>query len=53
MYLNLPIMVTLFFGGYQMIFIDLLFIFFASKVNEVTRAQQFGDRLLRDSLEKI
>jgi hypothetical protein len=38
MYLNLPIVVTLFYGGYQMIFIDLLFIFFASKVNEVTRA---------------
>ena len=30
MYLNLPIVIVLYFGGYQMIFLDLLLIFFVS-----------------------
>ena len=33
MYLNLPVMITLFYGGYQMIFIDIVFIFFVSKIH--------------------
>lgn len=32
MYLNVPIMITLFYGGYHMIFIDFLFIFLVSNI---------------------
>jgi hypothetical protein len=53
MYLNLPLIITLFFGGYQMIFIDILFILIASKLNEAVRMQGFGDRLLKEALGKI
>lgn len=53
MYLNLPVIITLFFGGYQMIFIDILFILLASKLNEAVRMQGFGDRLLKEALGKI
>jgi hypothetical protein len=53
MYLNLPLIITLFFGGYQMIFIDILFIIIASKLNEAVRMQGFGDRLLKEALGKI
>jgi len=53
MYLNLPVMITLFYGGYQMLFIDVLFIFLASKLHEVSRAQSFGDRLIKEALGKI
>ena len=53
MYLNLPVIITLFYGGYQMIFIDILFIFLASKLHEVSKAQGFGDRLIKEALGKI
>ena len=53
MYLNLPLMITLFYGGYHMILIDILFILIASKLNEAVRVQGFGDRLLKEALNKI
>jgi len=37
-YLNIALIVTLFFGGYQMIFVDVLFIILASKLNDVSRS---------------
>ena len=46
MYLNLPLIITLFFGGYQMIIIDVLHIFLFSQLNESTRAQSFGLSLI-------
>lgn len=53
MYLNLPLMLTLFFGGYQMIILDVLHIFVASQLNESTRAQAFGNSLIQYSLNNI
>jgi hypothetical protein len=53
MYLNLPLMLTLFYGGYQMIIIDILHIVLMSLLNENIRAQSHGNSLIEATLKKI
>ena len=38
MYLNIPIIIACYFGGFQIVFIDFLFLLLSSKVNELSRA---------------
>jgi hypothetical protein len=52
-YLNLPLMIILFFGDYQAIILDVALIFLSAKLADLARAQSQGDMLLKEALRKI
>ncbi|CDW87951.1 UNKNOWN [Stylonychia lemnae] len=52
-FMNLPIVVSCYFGGFHIVFVDLLLIYCLSKVYELNRAQLNGDKLLNQTLQYI
>eukprot|EP00347_Sterkiella_histriomuscorum_P015628 403356311 len=52
-FLNLPIVIVCYFGGFQIVFIDLIFIYCLTKMYELSRAQQNGDKMISQTLQFI